>query len=119
MTIPIALEVSKPSEQTIKALADPKKVGGSILLFTEPVGRQEYDNLDFLAKHHLIPTDKEMLLLCDQTQSNQVREIAQKWRGIMLPYNAKEAAHFTAHCLATGIFSEPRLWMTTKDHPPC
>lgn len=51
----ISLEITKPSEQAFKTLISPKQVGGSILLFTHPVGRQEYDNLDFMERNSLIP----------------------------------------------------------------
>ncbi|GIW69942.1 MAG: hypothetical protein KatS3mg101_0689 [Patescibacteria group bacterium] len=50
----IALEITKPSEQAFKALCDFDMVGGSLLLFAHPVGRQERDNLDFLRRHGLI-----------------------------------------------------------------
>lgn len=50
----IHFEITKPSEQAFKAQLSPSMVGGSILLFTQPVGRQEYDNLDFLKKHGLL-----------------------------------------------------------------
>jgi len=56
-------EITKPSEQAFKALTNPKQRGGSILLFSDPVGRQEFDNLHFLQTHHLIPSDEEQTML--------------------------------------------------------
>jgi len=37
----ISIEITKPSEQLFKALLDCKAESASLLLFTEPVGRQE------------------------------------------------------------------------------
>lgn len=53
----IHLEITKPSEQAFKAILPPDTVGGSILLFTSPVGRQEYENLDFLKRHLLVGSE--------------------------------------------------------------
>jgi hypothetical protein len=100
----IALEVTKPSEQTFKALTDPKKRGGSILLFADPVGRQEYDNINFLHKHHLLPSDTEMLDLCTDKPNETTIISAAKWRGLILPHDPEEAAQFTYSCLKHGIF---------------
>lgn len=50
----IALEITKPSEQTFKALLTPKQRGGAVLLLSDPVGKQEEDNLDFLSRHGLL-----------------------------------------------------------------
>lgn len=47
---PPAVEITKPSEQAFKALTPPKTIGGSLLLLSEPVGRQEYDNIDYLKR---------------------------------------------------------------------
>jgi hypothetical protein len=51
----IALEIVKPSEQSFKALLSPLQRGGAILLFMQPIGKQEEDNLGFLTDHNLIP----------------------------------------------------------------
>jgi len=53
----ISAEITKPSEQAFKALLRVDSVGGSFLLFAEPVGRQEYDNIDFLERHNLLSDD--------------------------------------------------------------
>lgn len=63
----IGFEITKPSEQAFKTLISPRQVGGAIMLFTEPVGRQEYDNLIFMRKNELVPLakeDKEMQYDC-------------------------------------------------------
>ncbi len=80
----IALEITKPSEQLFKALLNPNEKGGSILLFTRPVGRQEYDNLDFLLRHHLIPSTEELHAIWKQSKT--------RWRGFSLPNKPEEAA---------------------------
>lgn len=51
-----AIEITKPSEQCFKVLTPPQTRGGCILLLTKPVGRQEYDNLDYLKREGFIPT---------------------------------------------------------------
>lgn len=50
----ISSEITKPSEQAFKALLDNDSVGGSFLFFARPVGRQEYDNLEFLRKNNFL-----------------------------------------------------------------
>lgn len=60
-----SLEITKPSEQSFKALLSPDLVGGSLLLFSPPVGRQEIDNLAFLRRHHLlseVPPGRSLIL---------------------------------------------------------
>lgn len=110
----ISLEVTKPSEQSFKALINPSKVGGSILLFATPVGRQEYDNLSFLRRHDLIPKTSQQQFLWDKSFKNvplnesnkkEYLELAREWRGLILPKSALLAAKFTAWCLKEGIFS--------------
>lgn len=70
----ISAEVTKPSEQAFKGLLRADSVGGSFLLFAKPVGRQEYDNIDFLERHGL---------LSDDLNSR---------RGYILPYGSKASA---------------------------
>jgi hypothetical protein len=72
----IAAEITKPSEQAFKAPVRADAVGGSFLLFAEPVGRQEYDNIDFLKRHGL---------LSDDLNSR---------RGYILPFGSKASASF-------------------------
>lgn len=77
----ISFEVTKPSEQAFKTLISPRQVGGAILLFTRPVGKQEYDNLDFMKRNKLIPenlSEKDVTYSC--------------YRGLQLLDNPTEAA---------------------------
>jgi len=109
----IALEITKPSEQAFKALCDPNLVGGSILLLSSPVGRQEYDNLNFLERHNLIPEkgmSKYLHKLALKNKDIPEEEIAKllssasTWRGLRLPQNSKAAADFIWWCMRQNIF---------------
>lgn len=110
----IGFEITKPSEQAFKALLCSKQRGGSILLFSTPVGRQEYDNLAFLRRHFLIPTNEEQQLLFEiaakkeklsDAQRNRLFPRATTWRGVRIPDDAKSAAEFFWWCFEEGIFS--------------
>ncbi|HRN70751.1 MAG TPA: hypothetical protein PLS49_06235 [Candidatus Woesebacteria bacterium] len=90
----ISFEITKPSEQAFKTLVLPQQVGGSILLFTDPVGRQEYDNLDFMKRHNLIPSlaiDQQVTYTC--------------YRGLCLLKDPNEAAQFIYALLEEGQFT--------------
>ena len=100
----LALEVTKPSEQAFKALYTPRQTGGVILLFTQPVGRQEYDNLWFLARNNLIPSKEEQERLWARDKS--VIAKAKKWRAIQLMANPKKSAEFIQWCLKAGVFEK-------------
>lgn len=109
----VSLEITKPSEQAFKALLLPKQTGGVILLFSQPVGRQEFDNLNFLRGHGLIPTAEEQTELFDfaaarrHLQSDDLEWIlarAKQWRGVCLPHEARSAAHFINWCHSNGVF---------------
>ncbi len=109
----IAVEITKPSEQAFKALISPEKKGGSILLFSEPVGRQEFDNLDFLRRHYLIPLVSEQRTLWHYAEKNisldtdkDLQKEIKKWRGIFLPNDPVAAAGFIKWCLDQKIFYE-------------
>lgn len=120
----IALEITKPSEQAFKALLTPKTRGGSILLFSSPVGRQEYDNLHFLRRHHLLPTQAETQVLhkrsvssnslSDDQEGKRLLEEAQNWRGIELPEEPKSAAACLWWLLREKIFIK---MLTCQIHP--
>lgn len=104
------VEVTKPSEQAFKALLTPGQRGGVILLFSEPVGRQEYDNLAFLRRHGLIPGQAEEAVLFNLFASGQTRLIsdevrlkARKWRGVVLPKKGWQAAAAILYLKKTGI----------------
>ena len=107
----ISLEITKPSEQAFKALCDYGKVGASILLFSEPIGKQEYDNLDFLRRHNLIPSKKENTLLLkkffmnEKLQYDNTIKQSFSWRGIELPKGSKLASEFIWWNLKNGMFN--------------
>jgi len=109
----ISLEVTKPSEQAFKALIEPRINGGSILLFSQPVGRQEYDNLNFLDRHFLIPNQKEQELIWQRAQTDQpltrteqkaILKQAGHWRGIRLTNNSTSSAQLIYWCMKQKIF---------------
>lgn len=107
----IAFEVTKPSEQAFKALYSPKQAGGVILLLTNPVGRQEYDNLWYLSRNNFIPNeeDQERLWRMSSDQlsiTNELLKRARNWRGVRLLSDPNKSARFIAWCLKQGIFSE-------------
>jgi hypothetical protein len=106
----VALEVTKPSEQAFKALVDPHHRGGAILLFSQPVGRQEHDNLDFLGGHQLLPTQDEQQRLWDSATKGspidgEARQ-ASHWRSMRLQDDPILAAHYIWWCLEQGIFAQ-------------
>lgn len=88
----ISGEITKPSEQSFKALLDNDSVGGSFLFFANPVGRQEYDNLNFLQKSGLLSTNM---------------------RGVILPKNPIKAANFI-----WGLYHSGFLLKTFKKFRP-
>lgn len=81
------LEITKPSEQSFKGILTPDLVGGSLLLFTNPVGRQEFENINFLKRQGLMPGI-----------ANSVP------RAIRLPRDAKLAADLVLWGLNSGLF---------------
>ncbi len=106
---PIALEITKPSEQAFKALIPPKDRGGVIMLLAKPVGRQEYDNLHFLKNHGFMPHERENEHLWKQAQTQQsidpeLFEKAYHWRALLLPEDPSYAAVFTQWCLQERLF---------------
>lgn len=107
----IALEMTKPSEQSFKVLMTPKQRGGAIILFSSPVGGQEYDNLHYLRNHGFIPSNNENHLLWQKALNQENIHDAQffakvrQWRGLLLPNDPKIAAQFTVWCLQKEIFS--------------
>jgi len=97
----IHLEITKPSEQAFKAIIYPTAVGGSVLLFTSPVGRQESENINFLERHHLMP------------ESGQVAVP----RAIRISINPKIAAKFIKRGVNSGLFrkmSSPNFKFSKK-----
>ena len=110
----VGFEVTKPSEQAFKVLASPRRVGGAIMLFTKPVGRQEYDNLNFLERHFLIPGMEEQELLWDMARNNAVFAKTNHYRGVRIPDNPYEAASFIIWCWKQGVFR--RMGLYTRPH---
>lgn len=109
----IAFEITKPSEQSFKTFYTPQKIGGSILLFTHPVGQQEYDNLNFMKKHTLMPSSQTQNEITDVFSSvipnqaydvNKIKDLAGSWRAIRLPDTSDKAAIFIDNCLKSGLF---------------
>lgn len=109
----VSLEITKPSEQAFKALIDPDKVGGSILLFSQPVGKQENDNLDFLRRHNLLPSDTMQKILFEKARKDLtledqdgriILEDALNWRCIKLPSSPKLSGEFIWWCLKNELF---------------
>jgi len=78
----ISSEITKPSEQSFKALLKTDSVGGSFLFFAAPVGRQEYDNLKFLKKNGLLSANS---------------------RGVVLPKGSTNSAKFIYKYYNSGI----------------
>lgn len=122
----IALEVTKPSEQTFKALCQPEQRGGAVLLLAEPVWRQERDNLDFLRRHGLLASQEvhERLwraaregLSLEQALAEPVLEEAKHWRALELPRGTAHAARLITWALEQGLFAEmnrPRQRQVTE-----
>lgn len=96
----IHLEMTKPSEQAFKAIIEPNMVGGSILLFAAPIGRQEYENVDFLHRHNLVEK------IGDVTVDNSLG-----LRALILGGNSMEAARDIYRCITSGVFRN----MTSND----
>lgn len=123
----IGLEITKPSEQAFKALLSSESVGGSVLLFSSPVGRQEYDNIDFLRRHNLIITKEEQTRLWELSEKSlnisegeilDLFEEKRHLRGLELPSGSKKAASFIWWCLKQGLFEkilEQGLMSESKD----
>ena len=76
----ISLEVTKPSEQAFKGLLGTQSRGGVILLFSQPVGSQEYDNLDFLVRHSLVPSKETNLRLWRMAEDSAYMDTALRTR---------------------------------------
>lgn len=110
----IGLEIVKPSEQSFKTMFGSKKRGGPILLLTEPIGKQEHDNIDFLLEHHLLPDDVIQKKLIAHALSNEVPsqvecssclKLARNWKAIRLTNDPDKDTQIITWCLKVGIFS--------------
>lgn len=107
-----AVEITKPSEQAFKALTTPDERGGVALLFSDPVGRQEDDNLAFLARHGLVPSagDRQVLerLFGENRReliTEEFRRRARSWRGMMLPTAGWQAGEAVLRLRESGILA--------------
>ena len=121
-TLP-ALLIVKPGELSNLALFDPQQKGGVILLFTQPVGDQEVQNIHFLQSESggcVMPNDRKnqqliqfLLKIADQSQleiseSEQlsfIRKSANNWRGLSLPKKPNDAAKFIFALRKFGILA--------------
>ncbi len=110
----ICLEVTKPSEQAFKALLGTQSRGGVILLFSQPVGSQEYDNLDFLVRHSLVPSEETNDQLWELVGDNvrmdpalrtRLFEESRTWRGVRIPNDPQKASDFIWWMFTSGIFA--------------
>ena len=111
----ISLEVTKPSEQAFKGLLGTQSRGGVILLFSQPVGSQEYDNLDFLVRHSLVPTEETNAQLwemvgdrgarVDPALRSRLLEESRTWRGVRIPDDPREASDFIWWMFTSGMFA--------------
>ncbi|HWA51612.1 MAG TPA: hypothetical protein VG895_00980 [Patescibacteria group bacterium] len=99
-----SIEITKPSEQAFKALLNPRQRGGVILLLTAPIGRQEYDNINFLTRNGLMPTEIENKQLFVEEDLKKWIEKAKAWRAIKLPKDPIKAADFVRRLKQSGIF---------------
>lgn len=118
----MALEVTKPSEQAFKALLTPAMRGGSIMLFSQPVGRQEYDNLRFLSRHGLIPTKEQQRLLWALAAGGRAPDAgmladARSWRGFLLPLHSADSARFIAWALKEKLYASMVHFSGFRDSP--
>ncbi len=118
----ISFEITKPSEQAFKCLLSPRQLGGVLMLFTEPVGRQEVDNLDFFRRHEHIPTQLEQTLLWEASQKDwksaksevlELIERADQWRGMKLPPDPVASSNFISWGYRQG------LWKRMLKAIPC
>ena len=91
----VHLEITKPSEQAFKAILGPERVGGSLLLLTSAVGRQEIENMEFLERHGLL----------------SATELTAHPRAIKLPGEPMKAAEFILWGVESGLFAR----MTAKN----
>lgn len=118
----ISIELTKPSEQAFKALLHPRARGGSILLFSQPVGRQEWDNINFLTRHDLMPTGSEQKELWNLARRNkpiseELYKLAPSWRAIRLPFHSQASVQFAWWALEQGLFEAMANFSRYKKDP--
>ena len=118
----VSLEITKPSEQSFKALLTPKQRGGAVLLFSDPVGRQEWDNLRFLIRHSLLPSANEQHQLWHEAAhgvvpSSELLLRSRSWRAVRLPPHSVASARFIWWCLEYGVFAHMGRFVGHQDSP--
>jgi hypothetical protein len=118
----ISLEITKPSEQAFKTLLNPGQFGGSLLMLSEPVGRQEYDNVSFMRRHGLIPTKQQQSDLESKVVKHELpncdiklKHEGRHWRGISLPGDPIKATRIIRWGLACGLFIDMMNWRPRAD----
>lgn len=111
-----AIEITKPSEQAFKAMLNPRQRGGVILLLTTPIGRQEYDNLNFLIRNGLAPDENENEMLFNEEDLSKWIPRVKNWRALRIPEDPLKAALFIKRLKSTGIFYS-MLSATIPDRP--
>jgi len=111
----ISLEVTKPSEQAFKGLLGTQTQGGVILLFSEPVGSQESDNLDFLLRHSLVPSKETNMRLWKMASKHdrivpalrsKLFQESRSWRGVRIPIDPQAASNFIWWMINSGVFTQ-------------
>ncbi len=124
---PPSLEITKPSEQCFKVLTRPDTIAGPILLLTEPVGRQEYDNINYLERFKFLPdgeTHHQLYSrLCTKNYPMNINPFPQSntWRALRLPTDPQAAALFIMNGYNSGIFlsmQNYRGYQTTEELAP-
>jgi hypothetical protein len=118
----IALEVTKPSEQAFKALFKPRQRGGCILLFSDPVGRQEWDNVRFLQRHSLLPNAGDQIALwrapmLHKKLDDTLRIRARSWRALRLPTHSYASARFIHWALEERLFATMMRFSGFQENP--
>jgi hypothetical protein len=109
---PPSLEITKPSEQAFKVLTTPDTKGGPILLLTDPVGKQEYDNLDYLERFGFLPSQKiheeiyERLITSRVVLTEPPFTNANTWRTLRLPQDPYKATRVIINGLKSGLFKQ-------------
>jgi hypothetical protein len=108
----VAAEITKPSEQTFKALVAPDRRGGPLLLFSRPVGRQEDDNIRFMLRYGLMPDSRMVRQLAEIYDGEKLPardeafwQAVRQWRGLSLPADGAAAAKAIIGFQKAKIFS--------------
>ena len=95
----ISLEITKPSEQAFKTLLSPATKGGVSMLFTEPVGRQEKDNLNYMRREFLLPSEEvQGEILAGRGDQSKL------WRGYTLSGKVEGSVAFIKTLFEGGEF---------------